>query len=196
MAGKIFGVQNIVRVYQPIITEPLFPHGRNAGLGDMTVFDLALKKVGKFVLGAGPLLVLPIASHRNLGDGKWQAGPAVAAITERSWGLIGTIVSYQHSFSGYGSRPSAQSLVVQPLIHYNLKKGYYLRSSGIWDIDYANDVSVIPVGFGVGKVWKLKSGIAMNLYLEPQRAVHHTGFGAPIWQILTAATFQFPSRPK
>ena len=109
---------------------------------------------------------------------------------------MGTVITYQHSFSGYGSRPPAEVLSVQPLVHYNFKKGYYLRSSGIWNFDYGNHVSVIPIGFGAGKVSTLRSGIVMNLYLEPQHAVHHTGIGAPIWQILTAVTFQFPNRPK
>jgi hypothetical protein len=30
----VFGVQNILRVYQPIDTKPLFPTGRNAGFGE------------------------------------------------------------------------------------------------------------------------------------------------------------------
>ncbi len=97
---------------------------RNAGLGVTTVFDLALRNVGKFTLGAGPLLVLPVAAHSNMGDGKWQAGPAATVVTERGWGLIGTVIYYQHSFSGYGSRPPAELLSMQPLIHYNFKNGY------------------------------------------------------------------------
>jgi hypothetical protein len=52
----------------------------------------------------------------------------------------------------------------------------------------------VPVGFGAGKVTKLRSGIVMNVYVEPQRSVHHTGTGSPVWQILTAVTFQFPNR--
>ncbi len=43
-------------------------------------------------------------------------------------------------------------------------------------------------------MWWLRSGIVMNLNIEPQRAAHYTGTGQPIWQILTAATFQFPER--
>jgi hypothetical protein len=70
----VSGVQNILRIYQPIFTEPLLPHGRTAGLGDTTIFDLALHKLRKFTLGAGPLLVIPAANHENMGDGKWQAG--------------------------------------------------------------------------------------------------------------------------
>jgi hypothetical protein len=191
-------VQNMFRICQPMLTEPLFPRGRNAGLGDTFMFDLVLHKLGKFTVGAGPLLVLPSASHSNMGDGKWQAGVAGSVVTDRSWGLLGTIITYSHSFSGYGSdRPPTQLLGLEPLAFYNLnKKGWYLRSSGIWNIDYGNHRSVIPIGFGVGKVTKLRSGIVMNLNIEPQRAVHYTGPGQPIWQILTAATFQFPERTK
>jgi hypothetical protein len=193
----VSGVQNILRIYQPIFTEPLFPHGRDAGLGDTTVFDLVLHKLGNFTLGGGPLLVIPAASHSDMGDGKWQAGAAGSLVTERSWGLLGTIVTYSHSFSGYGSgRPSTQVVGVQPLAHYNFNRGYYLRSSGIWNIDYGDHTSVIPVGFGAGKVTRLRSGIVTNVYIESQRAVHHTGTGSPIWQILTAVTFQFPNRTK
>jgi hypothetical protein len=189
----VLGVQNIFRIYQPIDTVPLFPNGRDAGLGDTTVFDLALHKLKKFTFGAGALLVIPSASHADTGDGKWQAGVAGSVVTERSWGLLGTIITYSHSFSGYGaSHPSTQVVGVQPLAHYNFKGGYYLRSSGIWNFDYGNHNSVVPIGFGAGKVSTLRSGIVMNLYVEPQRSVHHTGVGSPTWQILTAATFQFP----
>jgi len=194
---KLFGVENIFRIYQPIETRPLFPEGRVAGLGDTEVYDLVLHRVKKFTIGAGPLLILPVASHNDLGAGKWQAGAAGIVVTERSWGLLGAIISYQHSFSGYGSdRPTAQLVSVQPIVHYNFNKGYYLRSSGIWNLNYGSHVSEIPIGFGVGKVWTLPSGTVMNLYVEPQYSVYRTGTGAPIWQILSAVTFQFPVRTK
>jgi hypothetical protein len=188
----VSGVQNILRIYQPIVTNPLFPHGRDAGLGDTTVFDLALHKQGMLTLGGGPLLVVPSASHDNMGDGKFQAGVAGGVVMETSWGLLATIVTYSHSFSGYGSgRPSTQVVGVQPLAHYNFNYGYYLRSSGIWNFDYGDFTSVIPIGFGAGKVTRLRSGIITNMYIEFQRAVHYTGTGSPIWEILTAINLQF-----
>src|SRR6202044_71213 len=42
---KVFGVDNIVRFYQPIVTDPLLPAGREAGLGDTTIYDLALHRM-------------------------------------------------------------------------------------------------------------------------------------------------------
>jgi hypothetical protein len=195
---KVSGVQNVFRIYPTILTYPLFPNGRNAGLGDILTYDLALHNVGKFTLGAGPALVIPAASHRNMGSGKWQAGVAGSVVTETSWGLLGTIITYTHSSSGYGSgRPPTQIVGVEPLAFYNLtKSGWYLRSSGIWNINYGDHNSVIPIGFGIGKVTKLRSGTIMNLNIEPQRAVHYTGARQPIWQILMAANFEFPEWTK
>jgi hypothetical protein len=86
-------------------------------------------------------------------------------VTERSWGLLAAIITYSHSFSGYGSEhPPTQVAGVQPLAHYNFNKCYYLRSSDIRNIDHGNHVSLIPIGFGAGKVTLLRSGIVMNLY--------------------------------
>ena len=67
-----------------------------------TVYDLALHEVPRFTVGAGPLLVLPAASHKDIGAGKWQAGVAGIVSTKSSFGLIAAVITYQHSFSGYG----------------------------------------------------------------------------------------------
>jgi hypothetical protein len=189
---KIFGVDNIFRVYQPVVTDPLLPSGREAGLGDMTIYDLALHKMKKFTVGAGPLFVFPVANHANEGYGKWQAGGAVVAVTAGGWGLAGTVITYQHSFAGSDSRPTAELVTVQPLINYNLKQGFYMRSSGIWYLNFhAPHVSEIPLGFGAGKVVKSQNGTVMNFYLEPQYSVYQQGKGSPKWQILTGLNVLF-----
>jgi hypothetical protein len=199
---KIFGVDNIVRVYQSVVTDPLFPAGREAGLGDTTIYDLALHRMKgrmkKLTVGAGPLLVLPVANHANEGDGKWQAGGSVVAVTTGSWGVAGTDVTYQHSFAGDGSRrPTAELVTVQPKIYYNLPHGFYLRSTGIWSINFdAPHVSEIPFGFGVGKALKSQNGTIMNFYIEPQYSLYQHGNSSPKWQFLTGVNILLPNKQK
>ena len=183
----LFGVQSSFRIYQPVVTNPLFPNGRDGGLGDTTVYDLVLHQVNKFTVGAGPLLVVPGASHNNTGLGKWQAGAAGVVSTKRSWGLVALVITYQHS-----DRPGANLVTVQPLVFFNLKGHFYLRSSGFWSLNYGSHVSDIPIGFGVGKVCTLPSGTVMNLYLEPQYSAYRTGIGSPTWQIVSGLVFTFP----
>jgi hypothetical protein len=191
---KLGDVQNMLRVYAPIETVPTAPQGPGGtdfGLGDWTVFDLVIRKAGGLEYGAGPLVVLPSASHTTMGSGKWQAGAATILMQTWSWGLTGAITYYSHSFGGDPSRPTVQSLTVQPLVLYNLDHGYYLRSSGIWVLAFGTNPSYIPIGLGFGRVWKLPGGATLNLHLEPQYSVYHSKTGAPLWQVLTGIIVQF-----
>jgi hypothetical protein len=143
------GTQNRLRIYAPLDTVPVAPQGKSGtdfGLGDMTVFDLILKQSGSFEYGAGPLAVLPTASHPNMGTKTWQAGPALFAI--QRWDAT---LTYSHSFAGGG--PSVQALGVEPLLFYNLPNGFYLRSAAFWNLGFGTEARDIPIGFGIGKVW-------------------------------------------
>jgi hypothetical protein len=194
---KLFGVDNITRIYQPVFKDPLFPQGTDGGLGDTTIFDLAETHVQKFTLGAGPLLVIPTASHPDMGAGKWQAGAATIGVREMSWGLAGAILTYQHSFTGVAGeepRNTAELITVQPIIRYNFKKGFYMRSTGFWNFNPHSGVDDIPVGMGIGRVWDLADGVTVNVYCEPQYSVWQSGTGSPRLQILDGINFQFPHK--
>jgi hypothetical protein len=191
---KLGDIQNILRIYAPIDAVPAAPQspgGTDFGLGDWTVFDLVVRKTGGLEYGAGPRIVVPNASRSELGSGKWQPGAAAIAVQTWSWGLTGAVVYYSHSVGGDPSRPTVQSVTVQPLILYNLNDGYYLRSSGIWNLAFDTGPSYIPIGLGVGKIWTLPSGATLNLHLEPQYSVYHSRTGAPLWQVLTGVIVQF-----
>ena len=208
------GTQNMLRIYAPIETVPTEVQGESAsirlarkrrmitapaeelgeggtdfGFGDFTVFDLIMDEKGSFDYGIGPLMVLPAASHSIMGTETWQAGFAGIAVQRWDWGLTGATVTYSHSFAGPGS--SVQAIGVQPLVIYNLNNGYYLRSTGIWNLAFGTEPSYIPIGFGIGKVWKLPSGATLNLHIEPQYSVYADKPGAPRWQILTGLIMQF-----
>jgi hypothetical protein len=192
---KLFGVNNITRIYQPVFKDPVFPQGTDGGLGDSTIFDLAETHVQHLTLGAGPLLVIPTASHPNMGSGKWQAGGATIAVDEAKWGLAGAIFTYQHSFTGVageGPRNTAELITLQPIIRYNFRKGYYLRSTGFWNFNPHSGVNDIPIGMGLGKVWTMRDGATANLYCEPQYSVWQSGTGSPRLEILNGLTIQFP----
>ena len=211
---ELDGIQNDLRIYAPVDTLPddslarrgsvsrghfggistnaagvSGGGGTDFGLGDVMAFDLIMKQIGSFGFGVGPLAVFPTASHPNMGTGTWQAGPAAIAVQRWDWGLTGVTLTYSHSFAGPG--PSVQAIGVEPLILYNLPDGFYLRSTGIWNLGLGTEPTYIPVGFGVGKVWKLPSGTTLNLHVEPQYSVYADKTGAPRWQILAGLIMQF-----
>jgi hypothetical protein len=58
--------------------------------------------------------------------------------------------------------------------------------------DTYSHTTVIPVGFGAGKVIQLDGGYTLNAYVEAQPSVYRTGVGAPTFQIFTDIQIQFP----
>ena len=188
---KLFGLPQIVRATVPIVTSADQPLGSRTGLGDINVFDVLLFKVGPINLGVGPQLTLPSATNDRLGTGRWQAGPAGVLIAPEPWGLLGGLVTYQHSFAGGNGRPVQNNLQAQPFVIYNLPQGFYLRSTATWNFDLERGNYYIPIGLGAGKIWNLPDGTTINLFAEPQYTVAHYQ-AAPQWQFFMGLNLQFP----
>jgi hypothetical protein len=193
----VFGLPQLVRVTLPINTNPTFPSGSTTGLGDFSLYDLfVLPAFHGVTVSVGPVLVAPTATSPDTGTGKWQAGAAAFVVAHQNWGLTAGLITYQHSFGGDPSRPVAATLTAQPIMTYNLPGAFYLRSTGIWSFNYGGErhTSVIPVGFGVGKVWTL-GNLTLNLFAEPQYSVIRSGIGVPTWQIFAGFNIQIALHP-
>jgi len=189
------GIPQIVRGTLPITSAPDV-NGNTRGLGDLNLFDLALFKQGTMALGIGPQLTVPTATDPVLGTGKWQAGLAAVVVAPQAWGLMGALVTWQHSFAGPSDRPTQNNLVVQPLLIYNLPQGVYLRSTANWNFDLARGNYVIPIGAGAGKVFLLSDGTTINVFAEPQWTIAHHGAGQPEFQVFMGVNMQFPLQKK
>ena len=68
--------------------------------------------------------------------------------------------------------------------------GYYLKSSAICVLDFRNDLYLLPLGLGLGKVFRFGSAIA-NANFEPQFAVYHNGQGLPTVQLVFGLGLQW-----
>ena len=188
---NVFGLHQLVRTFLPIDTTA---SRQGAGVGDLTVYDWMLFQVSHTTVGAGPLIAVPTARKEAYGSGKWQAGASGIVISPHKWGLLAVVATYQHSFgSGIVSSRVGQLTSVQPFVIRNLHRGLYLRSSAPWSFDTFHHVQVIPLGFGIGKVWTRTHGDIVNLYIEPQYSVYQSGFGSPKWQVFAGVTFKLPT---
>ncbi len=192
---QIDGVQQLLHIVPPIVTNPTAKSGPRTGLGDTQIYNLTLIKrdVGLYqheplTFGIGPLLAVPTNISTNFGTNSLQAGAAGAIIAPQPWGLLGLLGTYQRTVSGV----STQLTTVQPNIFYNLHDGWYLRSSAIMRFDTSTHTTTIPVGLGAGKVIQLSGGYTLNGYVEAQPSVYRSGTGAPNFQIFTGIKLQFP----
>jgi hypothetical protein len=190
----IGGIQQVMHVQPTIVTAPGATSGPRTGLGDTQIYNFTLTKqdIGlpeKVTFGIGPLIALPTATSTNFGPNRLQGGVSGVVIAPQSWGLLGVLATYQHTLWGAGSEVTT----VQPILYYNLSQGFYLRSSAIMNFDTYSHTTVIPVGFGAGKVVELNGGYTLNAYVEAQPSVYRAGVGAPNFQIYTGIQIQFPS---
>ncbi|WP_374034239.1 hypothetical protein ACES2I_17050 [Bdellovibrio bacteriovorus] len=187
------GLPQLARMTIPYQTVPGPDGDQVSGLGDINIFDIFLVAGTETMqFGIGPYFIFPTASEDETGAGKWQAGASAVVMNPHPWGLLGGLLTYQHDFAGDEDRPTQNIATLQPFVIYNIPSGVYLRSTGIMFFNWETGDYYIPIGFGIGKVWKLETGITMNLFAEPQWTVAHEGVGVPNFQTFVGLNLQFP----
>lgn len=95
----------IMRIITPVIYQPSIPslvfqsntplnHLGTLGLGDMNpTFFLSPAKPEKLIWGVGPAFLLPTATERVLGQGKWSIGPSLVALIQPGNWTIGALIN-------------------------------------------------------------------------------------------------------
>lgn len=165
-----------------------------SGLGDFNYSAfLSPAKVDGLIWGAGASLGLPTASDKQLGTGKWSAGPTAIVLGQPKWGSAGFLVRQLWSFAGDDDRKNVSQLLIEPFINYNLENGWFLITDMVmtvnWEATSGNEWTV-PIGGGAGRVFKIGNQ-PINSRLEAYyNAVQPDG--APEWNITFTWQFLFP----
>ena len=81
--------------------------------------------------------------------------------------------------------------VVQYFGFFQMGGGNYLRTAPIMTFNWVNGDYNIPIGLGFGKVFKLKGGNVLNVFIEPQFSIAHDGAGQPEAQLFFGVNTQF-----
>ena len=195
LRGIMVAGRHIVRATLPISTVPTGATTSTSGLGDLNVFDAIVVSDpdASTMIGVGPLLVAPTHTDDALGvPSTWQAGAAAVVVKPLPGGsLIGGLVTWQTDFAGGEDRLDTNLMTTQVFLTMSVGGGWYLRSSPLALWDFQNDVYLVPLGLGVGKILPL-GGAVVNAFIEPQFSVYHKGQGLPSLQIFAGINFQFP----
>jgi hypothetical protein len=142
----------IARTLVPLIHTP--EPEKRYGLGDLQPsFFVTPAHAGPWVWGLGPALLLPTATSRTLGTGKWSAGPTGALIYTADPWFAGVIATQLWSFAGpHRSRVSQTSL--ETSFSYGFESGWYVQSEPAVTYDWTAapaDAWTVSVGLDVGK---------------------------------------------
>ena len=184
----------LIRASLPINSFNTPPVGeKKTAMGDFNIFAAYLMDVGNPAIsfGAGPLLTLPTAQEKYLGSEKYSAGFANVLFDASSKIFqYGYLLTWQHGFAGEDERDTVNAGAFQPFAMYQLGGGTYLRSVGIWYYNFENDNYSIPVGLGVGQVFK-RGNTVYNIFIEPQYSIADKGDNVSKWQIFVGFNMQF-----
>jgi hypothetical protein len=154
--GKLIPIDQLTRTTIDLIWLP-GPAG-DFGFGDMEFFDIGLMPIKWGRWGFGITTVFPTASSTTLGQGKWQAGPALAFIVTKIPNLqFGLVLQNPISFAGASDRPSVNALSISPTLTYNFSSGWFAGYSDFeWSFNWEdNGAATIPLGIQAGKVVRI-----------------------------------------
>jgi hypothetical protein len=175
LAIRPHGPMDLEQIVRPTFSLVTIPRGKAAStrteFGDTQLLDLVVMPwpddwTSGLRWGIGPYFVFPTATSHSAGQGAWQAGPAAAFRCRPLPGLLISALAQQATSFAYTSAHSSPVTVLtfQPMLSYQLGRGWYVRSSdATWTFNLRHGTSTtIPVSAGIGKVWKLLEGAAIN----------------------------------
>jgi len=169
----------------------------NAGVGDLTWLTLLLLGSSKAwgTLGMGSVLVFPTASHSEMGDGKYQAGPALGYLNNAVSGWQFAFLLQQYfSFAGDSQRSSVNQLTLQPFVTKLLPDSWYVQTQPIITLDFVKNTSSVPVNLVVGKLFAGR----WNVNLQATGYPSWTSPPSKQYELRLSIGYQFPpffSRP-
>ncbi|KHK01353.1 hypothetical protein [Desulfovibrio sp. TomC] len=153
------------------------------GLGDAELMAMVAPSSSSsgFLFGAGPTAVFPTATDKQLGNGKWQLGGAVAAVYMDDKWVAGIFPQQWWSIGGDPSRKDVSLTKAQYFLWYSPAKTWQVGMSPNILIDWtqknADNALTLPVGLGVAKLMMLGK-LPIKISAEADYSVvrpRHTG---------------------
>ena len=142
---------------------------RSIGVGDLQVPVVLVPSAEHWMLGTGPSFVFPTATSDQLGDGKWEVGPA-AVVGYRSSRFLAAVFAQQWwSTGGSMFRKDVSKFNAQYYLDYYFDDGWSLGMSPTIVVNWKDAKSqqlTLPIGLGVGKVLKLGENIIFKVGAE------------------------------
>jgi len=175
---------------------------RRTGFGDiiwLEVFSPSPKMAGSWLLGVGPTFILPTGSNDDVGQGKWQVGPAAVVGYLSKRGIVGAFLQQWYSFADEESgRKETSQMNLQPVAALFFGEGWSVGYSGNvlanWNADSDNTWTV-PVGLQISKVARL-GRLPVKFGIAGQYMPIHPDVLGQVWNVQLSVTPVIPKLVK
>ncbi len=163
-----------------------------SGLGDtvQSFFFSPVEPVNGWIVGAGPVFLLPTATDNLLGSEKWGAGPTGVALKQQGAWTYGALFNHIWSFTGDDARNEINSTFIQPFVSYVTpsETTFTLNLENTYNWDQSQ--WTVPINVVVSQLFKMGSQPAQafiggRYYAEAPQ-------GGPEWGIRAGLVLLFP----
>jgi hypothetical protein len=147
----------ISRTIVPLIDQNDVPFDGvdDSGLGDIvqSFFFSPVKPVGGWILGVGPVLLLPTATNAALGADAWGIGPTGVALRQSGPWTYGALINHIESVGGSGRDVSATFL--QPFLTHVSSRQTTISANFEATYDWQSESWSLPFNLNISQLVKL-----------------------------------------
>lgn len=168
--------------------------GSQTGLGDITeslFFSPKAPTSGGWIWGVGPAVLLPSATDRLLGSGKWGAGPTIVVLRQQGAWTYGMLANHIWSVGGQGNRASISSTFVQPFLSYNTPTAWTFTLQTESTYDWKHSQWSVPINMLVAKLFKIGKQ-PVQFFVGARYWDHATDGGPHGWGVRVGTVLLFP----
>lgn len=146
----------ISRTILPVIDQSDFQVSElnEFGLGDVvqSFFFSPKEPVNGWIMGGGPVFLLPTATDSVLGGDQWGAGPTFVALKQCGSWTVGALVNHIWSFAGDHDRDEVNATFLQPFVNYITPSKTTIALNLEATYDWTNDAWSIPINLMVNQM--------------------------------------------
>jgi len=132
--------------------------GSQTGIGDIVqslFFSPSAVTESGWILGAGPVFLIPSGSDDLLTTDKWGAGPTGVALRQTGSWTYGGLANHIWSFAGEDERNDINATLLQPFLTYTTKSAISLSLLTEATYDWDSEEWSVPLVFVANKVTKI-----------------------------------------
>lgn len=141
-------------IYQDSIEEGV---GSDFGLGDtvQSLFFSPKEPVGGWILGAGPVALIPTATNSTFQSEQFGLGPTAVALRQHDGWTYGALVNHIWGVNDPSDHDRVNATFLQPFLSYTWPTATTLTLNAEMTYDWRNDDLTLPLNLMVSQVTKL-----------------------------------------
>jgi hypothetical protein len=166
----------ISRTIMPIIVQhnavpaPAANDHVQSGLGDITqslFFSPKTPGKGGLIWGVGPAFLLPTATDKALGSGKWGVGPTLVVLKQAGPWTVGALANHIWSIAGEDNRDNVSATFLQPFVSFATKKAMTLTVNLESSYDWEHKQWTVPMNLSIAQLFPPKvTGLSFPIQLQ------------------------------